>query len=231
MKGILSFDVGIVNLAFCLVKVPIPTSTRKKTVPPTPEAEAATGTILDWDIICLAEDGEKAKRIPLATLGRRLFARLDTIWEQWKDEMDYVLIENQPSRLNGHMKSVQMLIYAYFLYKSETLETLLVNASGKLKTHEVATAQTLLECPCPYADGYKKNKWMSIRICDYYIRHDEALKERMATHKKKDDLCDALLQAMGWYHKNFKSVLGSVVSVPVIRINPELTENVSIVSS
>lgn len=212
MKGILSFDVGIVNLAFCLVKVPIPTPIRKKaadTEAPLPPSN--TGTILDWDIICLAEDGEKAKKIPLATLGRRLFARLDTLWEQWKDAIDYVLIENQPSRLNGHMKSVQMLIYAYFLYKSETLETLLVNASGKLKTHEVASAQALLECPCPYEDGYKKNKWMSIRICDYYIRQDEGLKERMAAHKKKDDLCDALLQAMGWYHKTFKSILDSVI--------------------
>ena len=44
--AILSFDVGIVNLAYCLIDLP-------------------GGDIFGWDILCLAEEGEKAKRIPL----------------------------------------------------------------------------------------------------------------------------------------------------------------------
>ena len=68
---------------------------------------------------------------------------------------------------------------------------------------------------CPY-EGYKKNKWMSIQLCDYYIRDDEGLKGRIGGHKKKDDLCDALLQAMGWYHKMYKMELGGIVAEPLV---------------
>jgi hypothetical protein len=179
----LSFDVGIVNLAYCLIQLP-------------------EGNVLDWDIICLAEEGEKAKRIPLEKLGGRLFARLDTIWEQTPN-IHTVLIENQPSRLNGHMKSVQMMIYSYFVYK-QCPETLLVNASGKLKTHEEALKALTGTCVCPYEDGYRQNKWWSIQICQYYIRNDTGLCEKIQANKKKDDLCDALLQAIGWFHKKNK---------------------------
>lgn len=178
------------------------------------DESAIQGHIMDWDIICLAEEGEKAKKIPMATLGKRLFARLETLWSQWGGEIHTVLIENQPSRLNGQMKSIQMMIYSYFIYKSPSIETLLVNASGKLKTHEEAM-KAIPECPY---EGYKKNKWTSIQLCDYYIRNDEELKNRIGTHKKKDDLCDALLQAMGWYHKIYKTTLTEIVrhSVPIL---------------
>jgi len=110
--------------------------------------------------------------------------------------------------LNGHMKSIQMMIYSYFIYKSVAIETLLINACGKLKTHEEAMKNVQ---SCPYDDGYKKNKWMSIQLCNYYIREDDALKHLLGSHKKKDDLCDSLLQAMGWYHKTYKLTLDTVV--------------------
>lgn len=184
---VLSFDVGIVNLAYCLIRLP-------------------EGEILEWDILCLAEEGEKAKRIPLDKLGRRLFARLDAILERYGVEptlgIDTVLIENQPSRLNGHMKSVQMMIYSYFLYK-QCPETLLVNASGKLKTHEEAM-KALATLVCPYSDGYRQNKWWSVQLTQHYTRDDADLCNLLCSHKKKDDLCDALLQAIGWFHKKYK---------------------------
>lgn len=191
--AILSFDVGIVNLAYCLIRFP-----------------AAAAEVIEWDIICLAEEGEKAKKIPLGKLGRRLFARLDAIWEAHGPEViQTVLIENQPSRLNGHMKSIQMMIYSYFLYKGA--EALLVNACGKLKTHDAGmtaltggSAENTPGIVCPYEDSYRKNKWWSVQLTGYYVREDEALAAMLKSHKKKDDLCDALLQAIGWFQKTHK---------------------------
>jgi hypothetical protein len=210
----LSFDVGIIHLAYCLIRMP-------------------EGEIMDWEIICLAEEGEKAKKITLGKLGTRLFARLDAIWDRWGPEViQRVLIENQPSRLNGNMKSVQMMLYSYFLYKGVP-ETLLVNACGKLKTHETGMAALSgvgsmngggaagegdgngaggavvaggpVGLCCPYEDSYRKNKWWSVQLTGYYVREDEELKALLQSHKKKDDLCDALLQAIGWFHKVHKT--------------------------
>lgn len=168
---------------------------------------------MKWDIICLAEEGEKAKQISLTTLSKRLFQRLDHLWENYGNQLNYVLIENQPSRLNGHMKSIQMILYSYFMYKSyvssNSVEPLLVNASGKLKLHPEAE-KNIPECSLE--KGYKRNKVMSIAICHYYVRNDESLKHKMSTHKKKDDLCDAMLQAISWYHKKYKTELHCVKS-------------------
>jgi hypothetical protein len=216
-RGLLSFDVGIVNLAYCLLRVDggalaggagASSATEKKkrgksatkTAEPAPSTPQASCVISAWDILCLAEDGEKAKRIPLERLGSRLFQRLDALWERHHSHIDTVLIENQPSRLNGHMKSIQMMIYTYFLYKqtpTRPLEVRLINASGKLKTHLAAAAQL----PETKKVGYQWNKWASIQITDYYLRNDPVWKESLSKHKKKDDLCDAFLQGLAWFHK------------------------------
>lgn len=177
------------------------------------ETQRMEGRILDWDVICLAEEGEKAKHISLSKLARRLFQRLDALWASHGPRLQYVLIENQPARLNGHMKSIQMMIYSYFMYKAyeegDALEPLFVNATGKLKTH----TEAMKHVPeCKLENGYKKNKVVSVQVCDYYIREDEMLRQKLLKNKKKDDLCDAMLQAVGWFHKKYQRELSCVKS-------------------
>lgn len=207
---LLSFDVGIVNLAYAVIRVPLYTKSKSKAPP---SFESIEGIVLDWDIICLAEEGEKAKQISLTVLSKRLYKYLDTLWETYGNQLNYILIENQPSRLNGHMKSIQMIIYSYFMYKTYHtmghVEPLFVNASGKLQLHVEAEKHIPA---CELEKGYKRNKIQSISITQYYVRNDELLKQKIANHKKKDDLCDALLQAIGWYHKKYKTELYCVKS-------------------
>jgi hypothetical protein len=203
--------VGIVNLAYTVLKVPL--VSKSKSNKNDESLKLKEGIVLDWEIICLAEEGEKAKQISLTVLSKRLYKYLDLIWNRYEYLLNYVLIENQPSRLNGHMKSIQMILYSYFMYKtyhtSGTIEPLFVNASGKLQTHPEAEKNIPV---CELEKGYKRNKVQSIAICQYYVRNDEALRHKISNHKKKDDLCDAMLQAIGWYHKKYKTELSCVKS-------------------
>ena len=84
----ISFDIGIKNLALCILKY-----------------ENNSIKIIDWRVITLVE---KKKYINgLNSISEILFYELDNIigsLEELKcDKIDYVLIENQPSNLNGIM--------------------------------------------------------------------------------------------------------------------------------
>ena len=121
----ISFDIGIKNLALCILK---------KT-----DAEI---NILDWRIISLADKKKDIKGID--DISERIYMELDNIIgflkENGIDNIDYVLIENQPSNLNGIMKTIQYIIYCYFSllkYWDKIIDNVvLVNASLKTKTHD-----------------------------------------------------------------------------------------------
>jgi hypothetical protein len=198
----ISFDIGIKNLALCILK---------KT--------ATSIHILDWRIISLADKKKDIKGID--DISERIYMELDNIIGELKEkgieEIDYVLIENQPSNLNGIMKTIQYIIYCYFSllkYWDKIIDNVvLVNASLKTKTHDykpdiqikmdaataaVAATQKTKNSKGFRQDKYKMNKQTSIEICKNYIKDDVALCEIFDNNKKKDDLCDACLQAVAY---------------------------------
>ena len=71
---------------------------------------------LDWRILSLADKKKDIKGID--DISERIYMELDNIIGNLKElginEIDYVLIENQPSNLNGIMKTIQYIIYCYF---------------------------------------------------------------------------------------------------------------------
>lgn len=192
----ISFDIGIKNLALCILE---------KT-----EEEIH---ILDWRIISLAEKKKDIKGID--DIAERIYVELDNVVGFLKgkgiENIDYVLIENQPSNLNGMMKSIQYIIYCYFSllkYWDKIVENVvLVNAGLKTKTHDFKPdIQVKMEETPKSAknikgfrnDKYKMNKRTSIEICKNYIKDDATLCEIFDDNKKKDDLCDACLQAVAY---------------------------------
>ena len=192
----ISFDIGIKNLALCILK---------KT--------ATSIHILDWRIISLADKKKDIKGID--DISERIYMELDNIIGELKEkgieEIDYVLIENQPSNLNGIMKTIQYIIYCYFSllkYWDKIIDNVvLVNASLKTKTHDYkpdiqikmdAATQKTKNSKGFRQDKYKMNKQTSIEICKNYIKDDVALCEIFDNNKKKDDLCDACLQAVAY---------------------------------
>jgi hypothetical protein len=177
---------------------------------------------LDWRIIALASSKKEIKGID--DISERIYIEMDNIIGGLKNMdinmIDYVLIENQPSNLNGIMKTIQHIIYGYFslikYWDKEVGNVVLVNASLKTKNH---TYVINMEANAANAakvagearnkkgfrrDKYKNNKILSIELCREYISEDEELQKIFGENKKKDDLSDACLQAVSYIRSNEK---------------------------
>lgn len=193
----ISFDIGIKNLALCISK-----KTNEKL------------EIIDWRVITLAD--RKKDVNGLNNISEILFYELDNIvgsLEELKLNINYVLIENQPSNLNGIMKSIQLLIFSYFSllkhWDKNVDEVLLLNATLKLQNHDykpeplvkIDSNRTKKE---QKRDKYRNNKNDAIEITKYYIKHNDLLEKYFMEHKKKDDLADTLLQTISYIKKTSK---------------------------
>jgi hypothetical protein len=120
-------------------------------------------------------------------------------------EVDVVLIENQPAFKNPRMKSIQNLIYSYFLLRgivdkektgSKINAVVMLNADKKLMVYDGP------EIECHKTSKYEKNKWLSIEYVKYFIDGNNERMEYLLNHKKKDDLCDSFLQGLYYFIKN-----------------------------
>ena len=195
----ISFDIGIKNLALCILKK-------------TDKIE-----VLDWRIIAIAESKKELKGID--DISERVYNEMDIIVGFLKEAninmIDYVLIENQPSNLNGIMKTIQHIIYNYFNlikhWDKDVDNVVLVNASLKSKTHEYVPEITYDESEGKKnaknfrRSKYVYNKKLSIDICQNYIKDNERLRDIFVNNKKKDDLSDACLQAVSYIRTNIKN--------------------------
>ena len=201
----ISFDIGVKNLALCILK------------------QTEILEILDWRIIALASSKKEIKGID--DISERIYIEMDNIIGGLKNRginmIDYVLIENQPSNLNGIMKTIQHIIYGYFslvkYWDKEVGNVVLVNASLKTKNHIYLINMEANIAAKGSVDGgearnkkgfrrdkYKNNKMLSIELCREYINEDDKLQKIFNENKKKDDLSDACLQAVSYIRSNTK---------------------------
>jgi hypothetical protein len=209
-KLVVSFDVGIKFLAVCAFTV----------------GEGDCSQIIDWNLLPLAAEKEKIPSINV--LSFRLYEKLDELWSRLEvagyKYIDRVLIENQPSRLNGAMKSIQMLIYGYYQMRKylegQVDEVLLYAPHNKLKEHT-----KIIDVPDVVGKKNKRahyivNKKKSVAFMRQYIQNCPLLMTMMDGNKKQDDLSDALIQGLAWVRKQgymiehcfaFNGVAGSVL--------------------
>lgn len=107
-------------------------------------------------------------------------------------EVDKVLIENQPVHKNPVMKSIQMIIYTYYLL-NEKKDIYLINATQKLKIYDGPKIE------CTIKNKHDKNKYLGKKYCEYFLKEKD--KEYYEKHNKKDDLADTFLQSL-YFIKN-----------------------------
>ena len=222
----LSFDVGIKNLAYCSL-------TKDKTIQQWGILNLNENPICDMTLrkkcdkqasysidkngkkiyYCTshinhkkAEKGKKKKlnvNYDLCKLSQTCISKLRTID---LSTIKYVLIENQPALKNPTMKSVQMIIYTFFI-----LEGLMNNNSSIEEVHMVNARNKLKVYKGPYViipyenikkNKYKINKYLSIEYTKKMIvDEEEKFQELFKESKKKDDLADSYLQGIYWIEK------------------------------
>ena len=130
-----------------------------------------------------------SRSINIVTYGIRLKNEFNTLLEKYK--IDCVLIENQIGPLALRMKMLQGMIMQHFI---ETGCTNIKEISPSNKLKDFISKKTT----------YKERKFLSIDITRDIIIKEHFLHkwiEHFNTHKKKDDLADAFLQAL-WFIKN-----------------------------
>jgi len=150
----------------------------------------------------------KMKNIPkkkneLLLIGRNMVEILDK--KNNFLDVDVVLLENQPALKNPTMKSIQMILYSYFLINGVTndlssIENMeMINARNKLKAYKGP------EIKCDIKDKYKRTKFLGVEYCKIMIHEnnkiDEKYRELFEGSKKKDDLADAYLQGIYYITK------------------------------
>ena len=150
-----------------------------------------------------------ANKISLEIIGKKLFEMLDknTLFL----ECNYIIIENQPVLKNPKMKSIQIMLYSYFLIKNTNIKNIqLINASNKLKVYKGKLDETINTKLKNIKDKYKKNKLTAIVHCETMINNNNNnntlskygnILEYFRNHKKQDDLADAYLMCQYFINK------------------------------
>jgi hypothetical protein len=119
-------------------------------------------------------------------LAETLFKEFDRICF---DDIDEVLIENQPVYKNPVMKSIQMMIFSYFIMRgkidNDSIKNVkLINAIKKLSITKNKISKEDLKI-------YDNRKGLG-EICCNIIAGDDI--NKINKFKKKDDLCDSFIQ-------------------------------------
>ena len=124
-------------------------------------------------------------------MGNNLIEKLDDIPELL--QATTIDIENQPALKNPTMKSVQMILYTYFLInlKNKKYSLNLVSARNKLKFD---LDNEYIKETKKITDNYKKNKKLAIDFTREFLKDTSDWLDYFENYKnKKDDLADAYL--------------------------------------
>ena len=173
---------------------------------------------------------KKKKKYDINKISITLFKKLDILVKDLKkdknittDMIDYILIENQPSLKNPKMKTIQIMLYSYFMMRTKiddindnddnndneeninsenkTPDILFISASGKLKFCKNEEIEKMFN---HLKSKYTIRKKKAIEYCSLYMGHDEMNLDFFNICKKKDDLADSYLQAIQFMFKNKK---------------------------
>jgi hypothetical protein len=127
----------------------------------------------------------------LNKIGNMLVDKLDAIPELLTATS--ISIENQPCLKNPTMKSIQIMVYTYFLIrlKNKKISLKMMSARNKLKFNIVTEESKKID---KITNRYQRNKKMAVEFCRYFIKSDNEWSgyfEKCGV--KKDDYADSYL--------------------------------------
>lgn len=181
---LLSFDVGMKNLAFCLLD--------------------ENHTIYQWGVINVLEEATTKKIDP------DILTHL--VWDQLDKypgilEAEKVVIENQPSLKNPKMKTMQIIILSYFVSKQRSGDTQIKKIDcfaprNKLNVYQGEQRQQIEES-ITCKSVYSKTKKLSVEFTKVMIKDQPEWLSLITSSKKKDDLADSFIQGACYLSRIF----------------------------
>jgi hypothetical protein len=192
---VLSFDVGIVNLAYCIF-------------------DTSSCKINHWEVISLESNVASFNKLYI-NLITELDKRVHLL-----NQIDIVLIEKQPS-FNPKMRIIAGCLQTYFIIRgivdakvSKIKSVDFFSPKHKLKCYNGPAI------PLEGKSKYSKTKKMGVLICRGKLNEyheDSSFIDLFEKSKKKDDLSDCYLQAVTW--AIFKKLVPNVKSNTIIPIS------------
>lgn len=161
---IISFDVGKKNLAYCILR--------------------DENTIVDWKIVSMSSKD-------IYDIAKEVLNNMKMLYDIYSNDISIVIIENQPCMKNPTMKSIQMIIFTFFMMND--VEVRLMSASNKLKVMKNDNNKEKL--------SYSQKKKKSIELTYKYLEGNSQAISILNAEKKKDDLADCYLQAVYYLNK------------------------------
>jgi hypothetical protein len=194
---ILSFDIGIKNLSYVLIEIIDNTKCIEECY-----------NIIEWDIINIIDYKDKVKDKSFNEISNLLFDKiLEKFSNEYLERINYIVIENQPVLKNPIMKSIQVMIYSFFMIKVKqenyNIYIKFQNANLKIKLKD-----KLKKDKEEFKDekkklNYKEMKQKGIYIVNHLFNEnnniDKEIIQKYNNSKKKDDLADCLLQGLYFY--------------------------------
>jgi len=137
----------------------------------------------------------------LDELGTELYRRLENT-PSFRRKIDCILFENQPAFKNPKMKSIQMMLYSYFLLKRTLADPATSMDIGELRFY---IAKRKLEVKGITVDSalFDKKEYSDRKVLGRIIAKavlekigDHANIARLCEYKKQDDMCDCFIQGV-----------------------------------
>jgi hypothetical protein len=148
---------------------------------------------------------KQIKHFSILEIGKVLFLELNKKKENFFD-VDEIVIENQPVLKNPKMKSIQMMLYSFFLLEivnngNKNIKNIkLISPRNKLKIYKGKIDKTQFNIKSKYT----LTKKLAVLYCEEMIEYDEKNKLFFLKHSKKDDLADSYLQGAYYLSRNKK---------------------------
>lgn len=126
--------------------------------------------------------------------------------------VNYVVVENQPSNLNPIMKSVQIMVFSYFSFLHGTKEgsqIVSVNNANARQKEKLPTKDEdwpgsayelkVNERYTRVKDRYRRRKILCLEYAKMCLHDAPEYLSFLENHSKQDDLTDSFLQATDWF--------------------------------
>lgn len=148
-------------------------------------------------------------KIDIVDLGINLKSHFDSIFKEYIDKIDAIIIENQIGNLAGRMNVLQGMISQYFIMRDIT-KIEFISATNKLKLFKSVIQNQIqnneLENVIETEKKlYKMRKDAGKKVCRSLLMFYQSLHIWITDydkHKKRDDLADCFLQ--GYYYMHLK---------------------------